>query len=75
MGPLERKLLVYIMKEWKPFGVRLEIIFSYGLLRLIAFFSCLAKIAALFSARVSSCGDFPTLSWRACSMDLRRVNE
>ena len=72
---MERNLLIYIMKEWKPFGVRLDIIILGGVFRHTAFLSCLAKIVALFSARVFSCGDSLTLSWRSCSRYLRRVPE
>ena len=37
VGPLEKKLLIYIIKEWKPFEGRLEFIFSYGIFRILAF--------------------------------------
>ena len=37
VGPLKEKLIFYIMKEGKPFGFRLDILFSYGIFRPPAF--------------------------------------
>ena len=75
VGPLEEKLITYIMKEGKPFGVRFGIVFSNGLYKPIAFFSCLANIAALFSARVSSCGDRSAFLGDLVARDLREDSD
>ena len=54
-----RKLINYIMEGMEAIWGGLKIIFFMWYFRLLAFFGYLAKSAALFSARVFSCGNSP----------------
>ena len=71
VGPLEEKHIFCIIKEGKPFGFRLDILFSDGLCRPIAFFSCLENISALFSVRAFSCGNALLFLGDIVARDLR----